>query len=223
MNLEGLNGLNFFMSDNQTHSMWQQATGVAFDGPMKGKRLKMVDFLLTTWDEWRKLHPDTLALTPDAVFLEKGASFFSGRGRGGSSPSPLNLGRPLRSDPRLPEREQVVGLEIGDAHKAYPIAVLRQQSVVNDQVGSMPLLLAHSASNNTTTAFSRRVRGRTLTFQAGETGVLLDKETGSKWTLYGECTSGKLKGARLEKLTALPSFWFSWAQFFPNTDVFSAR
>lgn len=232
MNLEGLNGLNFFMSDNQTHSMWQQATGVAFDGPMKGKRLAMVNFLLTTWGEWRKLHSDALALTPDPVFLEKGRAFFAlnrgersspdARGGGRGNP-PMNLGRPLRSDSRLPEREQVVGLEIGDAHKAYPIALLRQQSVVNDQVGAMPVLLAHSSANNTTTAFSRKLRGRTLTFQAAESGALSDKETGSKWTMYGECTSGQLKGTKLEKLTALPSFWFSWAQFYPNTEVFSAK
>jgi hypothetical protein len=230
MNLEGLNGLNFFMSDNQTHSMWQQATGLAFDGPMKGKRLAMVNFLLTNWSEWRKLHPDTLALTPDPVFLEKGKAFFAGLGRGGTPPEgrgrgapQMYLGRPLRSDSRLAEREQVVGLEIGDAHKAYPIALLRQQSVVNDQVGNLPVLLAHSSANNTTTAFVRKLRGRTLTFEAAELGALLDKETRSKWNMYGECTSGQLKGAKLEKLTALPSFWFSWAQFFPDTAVFSVQ
>jgi Protein of unknown function (DUF3179) len=172
---------------------------------------------------------DTLVLTPDPVFLEKGKAFFAGIGRGtpaegrGRGAPQMYLGRPLRSDSRLAEREQVVGLEIAGAHKAYPIALLRQQSVVNDQVGNMPVLLAHSSANNTTTAFSRKLRGRTLTFESAELGTLLDKETRSKWTMYGECTSGPLKGAKLEKLTALPSFWFSWAQFFPETAVFSVQ
>jgi hypothetical protein len=62
VDLEGLQGLNFVMRDRQTGSLWQQATGVAFEGPLKGKRLTLIDFLLTTWGEWRQLHPDTLAL-----------------------------------------------------------------------------------------------------------------------------------------------------------------
>lgn len=68
--LAGLRGLNWVMRDRQTGSLWQQATGLAFDGPMKGKRLQLVDFLLTTWGEWRKVHPDTLALMPDPTHAE---------------------------------------------------------------------------------------------------------------------------------------------------------
>jgi len=71
MDLEGLKGLNFVMRDRQTGSLWQQATGIAFEGPLKGKRLELVDFLLTTWGEWRKLHPDTLAVLPDPKYLNR--------------------------------------------------------------------------------------------------------------------------------------------------------
>jgi hypothetical protein len=71
VDLKGLQGLNFVMRDRQTGSLWQQATGIAFEGPMKGKRLTMVDFLLTTWGEWRTQHPDTLALTPDPHYQDR--------------------------------------------------------------------------------------------------------------------------------------------------------
>ena len=117
-----------------------------------------------------------------------------------------------------------MGIEMPNAQKAYPITLLRQRSVVNDRVGASPILLIHSP-NDTITAFSRVVRGRTLTFQAAksENFELIDQETGSRWSAYGECVSGELKGAKVQKITPLPSFWFSWAQFFPKTEVFSGK
>jgi hypothetical protein len=222
VDLHGLQGLNFVMRDRQTGTLWQQATGVAFEGPLKGKRLTMVDFLLTTWDEWRKLHPETLALMPDPHYQDR----YRGQGpRSGFPPvAPASRGKKLRDDPRLPEREQIVGIEMRDGQKAYPIALLRRQTVVNDRVGASPVVLVRS-TNDTITAFSRNVRGLTLTFQAPQSGAseLTDKETGSRWTAYGECISGQLKGAKLGKITPLPSFWFSWAQFFPQTEIFSVK
>lgn len=52
------------MRDSQTCSRWQQATGEAFEGPMKGTRLPIMPFKLTTWGEWRAQHPETLVLVP---------------------------------------------------------------------------------------------------------------------------------------------------------------
>lgn len=225
VDLEGLKGLNFVMRDRQTGSLWQQATGRSFEGPLKGKRLEMVDFLLTTWGEWRKLHPDTLAVMPDPHYLD--------RYRGTAPVLPQRAqadpriererGSKLVDDPRLPDREQVVGIEMRNAQKAYPIALLRRQTIVNDKVGSTPVLLVVT-NGDTINAFARTARGRTLTLQAkaGSTD-LMDKETSSTWTPYGECTSGQLKGTKLVRLTPLPSFWFSWAQFFPQTEVYSVR
>ena len=41
------------MLDRETGSRWQQATGECFEGPLQGKRLTLVPFLLTTRGEWR--------------------------------------------------------------------------------------------------------------------------------------------------------------------------
>ena len=220
--LEGLKGLNFVMRDHQTGSLWQQATGLAFEGPLKGKRLEMVDFLLTTWGEWKKLHPDTLAVRPDPNYLDRYRGTAPIRPQPAQPQPERDRGTKLTNDTRLRDREQVVGIEIPNGQKAYPIALLRQQTVVNDKVGSTAVLLVVT-NGDTINAFSSTARGRTLTFQTKPGGAdLTDKETGSTWTPYGECTSGQLKGTKLARLTPLPSFWFSWAEFFPETEVFAA-
>jgi hypothetical protein len=89
-------------------------------------------------------------------------------------------------------------------------------------VGSTPVLVVYAAASDTTTAFSRLVDGRTLTFHAAGSGTILDNETGSKWSTYGECVDGKLKGQKLERVIPQPGSWFAWAEFHPDTKVFTA-
>lgn len=224
-----LRGSNFTMRDRETCSRWQQATGEAFEGPLKGKRLPVVPFRLTTWGEWLSQHPETLALVPEpryeAQYDLMGQMIVNLRRatQVGVLGSESDRSRaPLRNDPRLPPTEQIFGLEIGGNHKAYPLALLRNGGVVNDQMGATPVLLVHAEAGDTTSAFTRQLGGRTLTFRRAKSGGanMVDAETGSTWTPYGECIGGRLKGEQLEELTALPSFWFSWAQFFPDTEVY---
>jgi hypothetical protein len=39
-----------------------QSSLEAISGPLQGARLQLYPFLLTSWQEWRRLHPDTLVL-----------------------------------------------------------------------------------------------------------------------------------------------------------------
>lgn len=216
----GLRGMNFVMRDRDTGTAWQQATGEAFEGPLKGKRLTILPFEITTWGEWRARYPETMALVPEARFDEQYRLMAQRVANLQLSARPRD--RTLRDDARLPPMTQVLGIDVSGGRKAYPLPVLEKQTVVNDRVGSTPVLLVYAARVETTTAFSRVLRGRTLTFRAARPGIanVVDEETGSTWTPYGECVAGSLKGERLEPITPLPSFWFSWAQFFPDTDVY---
>ena len=57
---------NLVMYDQETGSLWLQETGQALEGKMKGKALSELPADEYThrirWDEWKKLHPDTLVL-----------------------------------------------------------------------------------------------------------------------------------------------------------------
>lgn len=182
----GLIGSNFVMRDHQTGTLWQQATGEAFEGPFKGKRLRMLPFVITTWGEWREQHPETLALVLEPRYQEQYQKKAQSMARilfGPRNRAPARGA--IRDDPRLPPYEQVVGLEINGGHKAYPLSVLKKGSVLNDRVASTPVLLVQTASG-TTMAFTRLLRGQTLNFTMAKPGIagMLDKETGSVWTPY---------------------------------------
>src|SRR5688572_9907398 len=55
-------GGNEVQKDAETGTSWQQASGEAIDGPLKGTRLTLYPAIRTTWAEWRKRYPRTMVL-----------------------------------------------------------------------------------------------------------------------------------------------------------------
>jgi predicted secreted protein len=85
------------------------------------------------------------------------------------------------------------------------------------------VLLVHQPKTDTTTAFVAQASGQRLTFAAAnaDATTLTDKETGSRWSPYGECTAGKLKGSKLEMLVLEPEYWFAWSEFHRETTIYT--
>ena len=52
--LSGINNQNFLMTDEQTGSWWQQASGEAVFGPLKGRRLDLVAYEEIGFADWRR-------------------------------------------------------------------------------------------------------------------------------------------------------------------------
>ena len=201
----GVVGGNEVFKDVETGSRWQQSSLEAISGPMKGERLKLYPFLLTSWAEWLRLHPDTLVLKPLPGYAEriaaKNAQLRAGYSVDKSAPDDV-----VRRDPRLKAYTKIIGLTVGEASRAFPLEALDRVRVVNEELGGQPILVVHQPKSDTTTAFVARANEVRLTFEEGNAGAteLIDRETRSRWDAYGNCTSGKLKGTRLEMLIMEP-------------------
>ena len=216
---------NEVQKDLETGTSWQQATGQAIDGPLKGTRLTLYPVVRTTWAEWRMQHPNTTVLKPLPGYDER-IPTLSKRIRDLTRVIAEGLPRGVSSaDGRLPARETVAGLEVGSDAVAYPFSALRIARVVNDRVGNLPVVIVHQPSSDTTTGFDARAKGKVLKFQAANdaASVLTDVETRSTWNAYGLCLDGPLKGTQLKPVTLVGQFWFAWSQFRPATRVFTAE
>jgi Protein of unknown function (DUF3179) len=220
---DGLIGGNEVFKDRETGSHWQQATLEAVSGPLKGTHLTSYPFLLTTWGEWHKQHPDTLVLKPLPGYADRLAAMNKviNQGLSGTGSAPTGA---FGHDHRLRPRETIFGLEIGAEAKAFPLSTLRRVHVINDEVGGEHLLIVHQPASDTTTAFVAQFQRRTLKFKAADSRAetLTDLETHSRWNAYGLCISGRLKGARLTSLILEPEFWFAWSEFHPHTAVYTS-
>jgi quercetin dioxygenase-like cupin family protein len=218
-------GANEVQKDLETGTSWQQATGEAIDGPLKGTRLTIFPVARTTWAEWRRRFPQTLVLKPLAGYAElmpSRSKRIKDVTRVGPEGAPNGA---LALDKRLPARETVAGLEVDRESVAYPFSELRVARVVNDRVGGVPVVIVHQPSSDTTTAFDARANGKALTFQPAndDASSVIDVETRSTWDAYGLSLDGPLKGTQLKLVILIPQFWFAWSQFHQGTRIFTAH
>ena len=49
--------------------------------------------------------------------------------------------------------------------------------------------------------------------------VVMDRETGSRWTLAGRAVDGPLKGKELTWINSVQCRWYAWAAEYPGTTV----
>ena len=211
--------------DVETGSRWQQSTGKAISGPLKGNTLTMYPFILTTWKAWRTHYPNTTVLKPLPGYLDRFALLRPRMKQSRTSAEGAAPAGSFSRDDRLRPREMIAGLAVGTETMAFPIAALRIVRLVNERVGGVPVVVVHQPSKDTTTAFEAQAKGRLLRFDAAnaEASALVDLETHSTWDAYGLCVKGPMKGTQLKPLILVPEFWFAWSQFRPGTRVFSIQ
>jgi hypothetical protein len=210
------------MYDRQTNTLWSQFLSLGVRGPLAGTRLEVVPVVLTTWEAWIAEYPDSKVLRRDfPSFGDTYDSYYDNQGMAGV------LGRRVR-DNRLPLKELVLGTGFDAGPKAFPHSVLEKRPVVNDSVGKEPVVVWFDPGTATALAYSRRVDDRTLSFQSAATAdrglpLLKDEETGTLWSpLSGAAIDGPMAGKKLERIRAMNAFWFAWADFYPESEIFAA-
>jgi hypothetical protein len=227
---------NLVMYDRQTESLWPQALGRAVMGPLTGMRLELVPAQLVSWGDFRERYPDGSVLSQRTGFERPyGENPYVGYDAARSDAF-LFTGR---VDPRLLPKARVVGVRIGARAVAYPYDDLERAanggwSAVHDRVGGEELVvfwkagtasavdaavIAESRDVGATGVFRPSVAGRPLRFRATPHGIV-DEQTATVWDIFGRALSGPLAGRRLDPLVSIESFWFDWAAFFPETEVF---
>lgn len=132
----GVSGLlhenNVLFYDHQTESLWSQLKEEAVTGALTGTRLTAVPSVTTTWKAWRTQHPDTLVLSTQTGFKRD----YSRLPYQDYAASPNPAFPVKRQDARLSPKDKVLGLSLAEAHKAYPLAVLRDRKApLEDRVG----------------------------------------------------------------------------------------
>ena len=219
--LAGINNQNFIMRDDETGTWWQQVSGKAIQGPLKGKQLKGVFHDDISFSIWKREQPQGRVLKPDERIL---ASNQYAKSDWEKSVGAMRVVEGTDIDQRLAPRTLVMGVSVGGKSVAYPLTALQKQSPIIDMVGSVPIVIVLGDDKRSVRAFERRVDGRRLEFfQKTENNVLqlIDAETGSTWNFEGKATSGPLSGRQLKKVFVLEDYWFDWRIYHPDTTIYT--
>jgi hypothetical protein len=161
--LAGINNQNFIMRDEATNSWWQQVSGAAIHGPLKGKQLKQVFVDEISFAIWKREHPQGRVLRPDEKFKAKyeSADWETEVGK-------MRVVTPVDPQDTLAPRALIVGLELNGKARAYAQTDLVKQRLTLDELGGVPIFLVIGEDGQSVRAFERNVNGRTLEFFAQE-------------------------------------------------------
>jgi len=219
--LSGINNQNFIMRDDETGTWWQQVSGKAVQGPLKGKQLKSVFHDEISFSIWKREQPQGRVLKPDEKILASNqyvpSDWETHVGR-------MRVVEGADIDQRLAARTLVIGVTAGGKSVAYPLTALQKQSPIIDMVGSVPIVIVLGDDKRSVRAFERTVDGRRLEFfqkTENNTLQLIDAETGSTWNFEGKATTGPLSGRELKKVFVLEDYWFDWRIYHPDTTVYT--
>ena len=221
---------NKVMYDRLTNSLWNQLSSEPVIGPLwdSGIKLDFFPVMLTTWEEWLALHPDTTVLAqstgvyaadfykpednPEAIYFD----YFT-------DPATM-FPVPDRND-SLETKDIVLGVQLNDSYKAYASKALRVVRIINDVVGGEDILVLGSAGSEGARVYYRG--GESFKLSQGDASSLVLPATvvddeGDTWRVTEEYLINEADES--EKLARIPthmSFWFGWYQFHPDTELYS--
>jgi hypothetical protein len=113
----------------------------------------------------------------------------------------------------------VVGLEGRKSAAAVLVRGFRRDRILNGDLEGRPYVVFLTSDLATALVWSRKVAGRTLTFQA-DGDRMVDAETRSSWdALSGRGLAGPLAGRTLSAVPATTGFWHAWKAHHPDTQV----
>ncbi len=217
--LAGINNQNFIMRDDETGTWWQQVSGEAIYGPLKGKTLEPVLADEISFATWRREYPSGRVLKPDDSVPWKRFSEDWEEDTG-----KLPVLTPAAADAPLPQREIVMGVKLDGVAKAYPLARITSEGAIVDTIGTVPVVVVLGEDGVSVRVFERRVDGAELELyraKDGAPGLLVDATTGSRWDFTGRAVAGSLAGRELKQVLAIKDYWFDWKIYNPKTEVYA--
>lgn len=219
------------MYDRQSESLWQQFTGTGIVGDMTGVKLQEINSSIISLKDIKKFHPKTKILSKNTGFNRAyGKNPYSGYDNINSNPFLLDT----KADERLAPMRRVATIELNNKTKAYSYKILKKQNLINDNFQNKKIVvfykknilsaldtssIKNSKEIGTATIFEARVDNKPLEFYY-KNNSFFDKQTNSKWNIFGKATEGLLKGKQLKQLSSGSHFWFAWAVFKPDTIIY---
>ena len=226
-------------------TLYSCLTGLAFEGPKKGTRLKPVPAVESDWGWWLDKYPNAVAYHMFEKYQPVELP---------STQNPDSVKSRGKPDPRLKASDEVVGLWTGKAARAYPVETLAKSGLIAEEFDGQSYVLLWEPKTKTASAYRpiasqpRKFKGPapdatgvskldegipvpegtpvvpgrkiTLALAAKDAaGRFQDAETKSFWDVAGRCVEGELKGYTLEWVDSVQVKWFAWSAEYPDGTI----
>jgi len=211
--LAGINNQNFLMRDEETGTYWQQISGRAVAGPLKGSALPLIPSEELTFALWKAEQPDGIVLKEVAAYVSKYAPKDWETKVAQEYPAALTF-----PEHGLDSRDIMLGMEGFGEPRAYLYKQVVNEKLVEDHLSLEPVILVVGPDGESVRAFHT---AETFYRTGDGAAIMIDSATGSHWNFQGCAIDGSLKGKCLEQLRIMKDFWFDWRNYHPATTVYS--
>ena len=200
---------NKLMFDYASNSLWNQFTGEPVVGTLarSGIALPVLPVVTTSWEKWREAHPATTVVAMGTGFQR---DYRPGKAYGHYFGTADLMFPTLTGERALRQKEQVFGLRMAGAHKAWPLKRFRGGVVLNDIAGTVPIVLIGNAKTRDVRAYRREAHEFEFVSRDDLTSVQTQEGV---WRV----SESELVGPNNQRLPRLPghlAFWFAWHNYF---------
>jgi hypothetical protein len=194
---------NLVMYDRDSGTWFSQIASTGVRGKHRNRSLVEVNVIWTTWERWRKRHPDTQVLSDKTGHLRNYSRDPYGRYNpiGGYYQQDGTVFPLLHTDRKYHAKEMVVGART-DTHSAYFVLT----ALKSDRIQKTQRFIA-AYDQDLDTGFIYRAPGDSVDVRATPDGHY---EVDGKQYRADELP--------LESLVSVDAFYFAWNTFYPNSE-----
>ena len=151
--LAGINNQNFIMRDEETGTYWQQISGLAISGPLKGRQLTLVPSDELNFATWRSEQPEGTVLNDLPKYVSEYAKQdWDVRMKRVSTVMQF-------AEHGMKARDLMLGIQAFGASRAFLYDSVLKEKLVKDHVGSEPVVLVVAEDNQSVRVFRDRIPG----------------------------------------------------------------
>ncbi len=221
----GVSGLlynaNLLPYDRATDSYWSQMQLRCVNGEHLGATIETFPVVQTSLKTWREMYPRSLLMT-----TETGYNRSYGRYPYGSYRTSTRLIFPADPlDDRLPRKERVLGVIVGNSAKVYRLLTFPDSvHTINDEFAGVAVIAAGMRTKQLAVVYGRELPdGTVLTFEPlqGHLPAIMRDNEGTNWDVFGRAMGGARKGQELPRLQSFIGYWFAWGAFYPDAEIYA--
>lgn len=216
---------NTIFNEFETFSDWSQMLRKGIRGDFSESNLTDFSVFEMKWGKWKNLFPDSEVLNLNTSYNRPYGTYPYGDYQTDATKILFNL--PLDIDSLntiIPLKEKILGVIDGSIVKGYRQDSFSKNgfSLIQDQINGTPIIILGSDEFDSMVAYSARASdGQMHQFSLVETTneILLLDEQGNHWSIFGE--SIETEGLHLQRLVSNTAYWFTWATFYPEIEIFN--
>ncbi|WP_462253445.1 DUF3179 domain-containing protein [Ekhidna sp.] len=219
----GVSGLlyqsNLIPYDRSTDSNYSQMLTIGVNGDQIDNRPSTHHLVETTWATWKRWYPET-KITSSRTGHNRSYGFYPY----GDYMNTENLIFPISNpDGRLHAKERVLGV-VGQNESviAFQFDSFTENAVIDTEIDGERLIIIGSQNENWMLAFKpATIDGQQPIYSISDQGaILFTDDFGNQYDGFGTIVEGPNVGMQLETYESFIGFWFAWATFYPQVQIF---